>query len=131
MVLYAMWTDPLQQKRLVWSLLVILVLLSLWQTNVIRTWLQLITKLEISGQYTLTFCKNTLPLRLLKAFVALIWSNVAELSLSNKSTMLRVADSTPATWPAQTCNEPAACTTSFFKTDIIALRWFLVILSLF
>ena len=27
----------------------------------------------------------------------------------------------PATWPAQTCNEPAAYITSFFTTDITTL----------
>lgn len=35
--------------------------------------------------------------------------------------MLWIADPTPATWPVQTCNEPAGCTTFFFTTDIIAL----------
>ena len=82
---------------------------------------QLIAKMEISGQMNLILCKNTLRLRLLKAFVASIWSTAVELSLSNKSTMLGIADSTPATWPAQSCYGPAACTTSFFTTDIIGL----------
>ena len=62
-----------------------------------------------------------LQLRLLKEFVASIWSSAAELSRSDKSNMLWIADPTPATWPAQTCNEPAGCTTFFFTTDIIAL----------
>ena len=62
-----------------------------------------------------------LQLRLLKSFVALVWSAVAEFLLSNKSTMLWIVDSTPATWPARSCNESVLCTTSFFTTDITAL----------